>query len=58
VKYSVRVAAVAVLVFASQALQAGISRPNPVPTLGEAGLVALAIGLAGGGVTLIRRRRP
>lgn len=56
-KYSVRVAAVAGLVFAAQALQAGIFRPVAVPTLGEAGLVALAIGLAGGGLTLIRRRR-
>ncbi len=56
-KYLVRVVSVAVLVLASQVLQAGISRPNPVPTLGEAGLLALAVGLAGGGVALIRRRR-
>lgn len=56
-KHSVRVAAVAVLVFAAQALQAGIPAVRPVPTLGEAGLVALAFGLAGGGVALVRRRR-
>ncbi len=56
-KHLVRVVAVAVLVLASQGLQAGIPLARPVPTLGEAGLMALAIGLAGGGVALIRRRR-
>lgn len=56
-KRLVRVASIAVLVVASQGLQAGVFRPAPVPTLGEAGLAALAVGLAGGGVALIRRRR-
>jgi hypothetical protein len=57
VKHLVRAAAIAAVVFMSQAAQAGIPQAVPVPTLGEAGLVAFAIGLAGGGVVLIRRRR-
>jgi hypothetical protein len=56
-KYSIRAAAIAAVVFVSQVALGGGGRVIPVPTLGEAGLLALAVGLAGGGVALIRRRR-
>ncbi len=41
---------------ASAAL-AGQTAPRLVPTLGEAGLVALGVSLLGGGLVMLRRRR-
>ncbi len=36
---------------------AGITNSTPLPTLGEAGVAMLALGLVGGGVTALRRGR-
>ena len=35
---------------------AGMERVAPAPTLGEGGLVALAVGLVGAGVAFLRNR--
>ncbi len=45
-----------IAVLSAGAAFAGIVNSTPVPTLGEAGVVMLAIGLVGGGIAALRRR--
>jgi hypothetical protein len=42
----------------SSSALAGIGGRFPIPTLGDAGLVMLGLGLMGCGITALRRRRP
>jgi len=44
-------------VFFGSAAFAGIPRTGPVPALGDAGVVMLALGLLGAGVSVLRRGR-
>lgn len=52
-----RVVAVALITFAPGAAFAGTLQQRAVPTLGEAGLVILGLGLLGSGVAVLRRKR-
>lgn len=56
-KRLIRSFALVVATFTPVIASAGIMQQRQVPTLGEAGLVILGLGLLGSGVAVLRRKR-